>query len=1280
MKKLILSILTIILALPLVGNPIDETTAKQLAQNFWKENNIMGVRGDKIFKKRMDDAKFANVAPQCGYSEFFIFNNENGKGFVIIAADDCVTPILGYSYDNNFVAENLPPNLKGWLDGYAEQIRMAVEMRVTATEEIRADWECLRRRKNLPIKSETAVSPLIATTWSQGQYYNMLCPEDINGPDGHALTGCVATAMAQILKYWEYPNDAHRVVWHEYDHPVYGILGANYSYAGGSYYWNYMPTQLTYSSSTYQKQAVASLMYHCGVSVEMNYGPDVSLAYSTAAEIAFRAFFDYNDATLKMKSSYTDTQWINLLKNELDDGRPIFYAGSGPDGGHAFVCDGYNANNYFHFNWGYSGGGDGNFSINNLNPTVNGHQFNFTSGQNAIIGIEPGGTNNYHLLGLNADIEVNGDNFMIFPYIPIQEITTEIYNWGNVAFNGSLCAVVYDGEGQYVAESEFINNCQISPMQSSGQLSFTFSESLNILSCKAYVGIYSIENNEPTLVSAYGRHANPDSFYDYSIIYNMDDRGLLVLYSDIEYLPTSIVQFSEINVTADIYNDGIDPFNGDYAAALYSINGELLQILSILHEGNGLQPGYHYTSPLSFYCPSVNVPSGTYYLTIIHKSDGSDIWYPLYNGPTCDNPEHVNPIRVNVVSPVTYTINAAANPSNGGTVSFDYDFDDGTMMGWTSIDADGDGYNWRTGTEMMGTGYGHNGSNDLLLSQSYDNEYGVLYPDNYLVSPQVVLGGSISFWACAQDNAYSSEHFGVAISTTSNTNANSFTTIQEWTMTAKGEGRHSNHSRDGISRTQGNWYQYTVDLSAFSGQTGYIAIRHFNCSDMFYLDIDDVSINTIGGNTYYQGQTCTVHATPNSGYTFVNWTENGTQVSTNANYTFTVTGNRNLVANFQAQPQQYTINVSANPSNSGSVSGGGNYQQGQTCTVSATANSGYTFVNWTENGTQVSTNSNYTFTITSNRNLVAHFTAQNYVITAIADPTAGGTVTGSGGYNYGESCTLTATANAGYTFINWTKNGSQVSSNPTYTFTVTETATYVAHFSIQSYSVTTSSSPSNGGTTTGGGIYNYGQTCTVTASAANGYAFTNWTENGTQISTNANYSFTVTSNRNLTANFAQSTHTIQATAGANGIITPSGTITVAHGANQSFSMIPDDGYEVQDVYIDGNPVGPMTSYTFTNVTADHYIHVTFTNLVGIKENNDFATVIYPNPTTGIVNIKCNEATHVNVFNAFGQLLLTQSTNGNDQETIDISNLPNGIYLIQMIGESVTSTKQIIKIQ
>ena len=174
-----------------------------------------------------------------------------------------------------------------------------------------------------------------------------------------------------------------------------------------------------------------------------------------------------------------------------------------------------------------------------------------------------------------------------------------------------------------------------------------------------------------------------------------------------------------------------------------------------------------------------------------------------------------------------------------------YDFEDGTMQGWTSVDADGDGYGWYMGSEIMTGQTGNNGSNDFVLSQSYYLGT-VLYPDNYLVSPQVQLGGIVRFYACAQDASYAAEHFGLAVSTT-NTNPSSFTTIQEWTMTAKSVGEPAGKPIKGqrSGRAQGNWYEYTVDLSAYSGM-GYVAIRHFNCSDMFYLNVDDITIGEPG--------------------------------------------------------------------------------------------------------------------------------------------------------------------------------------------------------------------------------------------------------------------------------------------------------------------------------------------------------------------------------------------------------------------------------------------------
>jgi len=348
----------------------------------------------------------------------------------------------------------------------------------------------------------------------------------------------------------------------------------------------------------------------------------------------------------------------------------------------------------------------------------------------------------------------------------------------------------------------------------------------------------------------------------------------------------------------------------------------------------------------------------------------------------------------------TYTITATPNPLEGGYITIayreerdelTYDFDDSSMGEWTNIDADGDGYSWVLGTAIAGiylvdgaslAGTGHNSSNDMVCSGSYSNVVGALTPDNYLVSPQVQLGGSISFWACGQDSGYAEEHFGVAVSTTNNTNASAFTTVQEWTLTAKSVGAYTEYTRSG-NRDQGAWYQYTVDLSAYAGQTGYIAIRHFNCTDMFILDVDDIVITEgAGGDTpetgetvsavFEEGQTCVLTTHPFSGYYFVNWTENGAEVSNTAVYSFEVTCDRNLVANFSQQPaENYTINAVANPTAGGTVTGTGTYAYGTEITLGVTLNESYIFEYWTEGGLIVSYDQDYTFTVTGNRDLVA---------------------------------------------------------------------------------------------------------------------------------------------------------------------------------------------------------------------------------------------------------------------------------------------------------------------
>ena len=212
------------------------------------------------------------------------------------------------------------------------------------------------------------------------------------------------------------------------------------------------------------------------------------------------------------------------------------------------------------------------------------------------------------------------------------------------------------------------------------------------------------------------------------------------------------------------------------------------------------------------------------------------------------------------------------------------------------------------------------------------------------------------------------------------------------------------------------------------------------------------------------------------------------------------------------------INVTANPEEGGSVSGGGTYMDHTNCTLTAMAKEGYTFVCWTDHGEVVSTNASYTFVVTGNRELVANFSLP-LTITASVNLEEGGTVTGAGAYDYGTECMLMAVPNEGYTFINWTDHGEVVSTNASYSFIVTGDRELVANFSLP-FTIMVSINPEEGGTIAGAGEYDYGTECMLMAVPNEGYTFINWTENGIEVSSEASYSFTVTGDRNLEANFA----------------------------------------------------------------------------------------------------------------------------------------------------------------
>lgn len=330
------------------------------------------------------------------HGEMMLYKPLAAPGFLLLSTDDCVRPVLAYSYTGNFDLENMPESVRQWLGGYERSIAASVAVGEEATPEVVADWQ--RWLEGNPKSNDNYVEPLLTTRWSQRPFYNNLCPYD-SIDSAFAVTGCVATAMAQIMRYWEWPV----VGWgsHSYVHPRYGTLSADFG--NTVYRWDRMPDTLSALCDSFKIDAVATLMYQAGVAVEMNYGTGASgaqtISYyglgSPCAENALKTYFRYNPQIYShMKSSFSDAEWDAMLRADLDAARPILYSGSDISaGGHAFVLDGYDTLGMFHLNWGWGGNYDAYYTIDSLSPgagSLGGEPlYTFNYGNAAIFNIYP---------------------------------------------------------------------------------------------------------------------------------------------------------------------------------------------------------------------------------------------------------------------------------------------------------------------------------------------------------------------------------------------------------------------------------------------------------------------------------------------------------------------------------------------------------------------------------------------------------------------------------------------------------------------------------------------------------------------------------------------------------------------------------------------------------------------------------------------------------------------------------------------------------------------------
>lgn len=271
-------------------------------------------------------------------------------------------------------------------------------------------------------------------------------------------------------------------------------------------------------------------------------------------------------------------------------------------------------------------------------------------------------------------------------------------------------------------------------------------------------------------------------------------------------------------------------------------------------------------------------------------------------------------------------------------------------------------------------------------------------------------------------------------------------------------------------------------------------------------------------------------------------------------------GEEVLQFDIQTTCDSLIVMIYCNPTSGGTATGGGVFAYGEICSIHAEAAEYYTFVSWTENGVFVSAETDYSFAVTSSHTLVANFTAKNYVILAEANPEEGGTVTGMGGFDSGEVCTLTATASPNYEFVKWTKGDMFISSDASFSFTVTESATYIAHFQAKTYTVSVLADPTNGGLVSGDGSYSHGQNCTLTAIANEGFDFVKWTREDEFVSSNASYTFPVTNSAIYTAHFQATSYTISISVHPSdgGSVLGSGSYT--YGQSCTLQAIANTGY------------------------------------------------------------------------------------------------------------------------
>ena len=579
--KLVLIVMICFFPVLLWAKQVSPETARQVAEAQAQSRNQLRSQQelDLVFIKTTLN-KSVSITSQASSNTpadvlYYVFNIGE-RGFVIVSGDDIAVPVLGYSDAGAYDPNNLPPNFVYFLDDcLAKEIEWAIAQAIPQSEKTKEQWGAYITGNTVSFKAANAVAPILTTKWNQTAPYSDLCPNNV-------YTGCAATAMAQIMKRHNYPTQRTVTI------PGYTTRtnGWNVPAIPGptTYAWTNMTDTYNSSSSEASKIAVATLMFHCGASVKMDYTTSGSGAYSRDIAFALMEYYNYDKSVLfKQRAYYSNSDWEAMLKTEIDAGRPVFYAGSNPSSGHAFVCDGYDDSSprKFHFNWGWGGMYDDYFVTTSLNPGTGGAgsgSGTYNESQEIIINIKPNSGGNK-----SDDIKIKAETNIFASKTTLDRgesftVNAPFYNVGLFNFTGSVGIAMVDASDNITSVIGQSNSINLDPGwgYSSYNFNCTMPTTATPGNCRVRVVYKSDDATQWTIATGTPGYTD---VLNLTITNTPPRTHGIVVYDGLTSSATTVNRGEIFTVSATYVNFGTGSITGHCGVALVDNNDQILEVI-----------------------------------------------------------------------------------------------------------------------------------------------------------------------------------------------------------------------------------------------------------------------------------------------------------------------------------------------------------------------------------------------------------------------------------------------------------------------------------------------------------------------------------------------------------------------------------------------------------------------------------------------------------------------------------------------------------------------------